>query len=78
MAGRGWDEHAGVELFQEDDGLVLLLLWRAPATRALIEERRAGHYALFWPGLACTSGIAWSRLAKCSFEGVDTPFVEDF
>ena len=55
-----------------------LLLWRAPATRALIEEHRARHYALFWPGLACTSGIAWSRLAKCSFEGVDTPFVEDF
>ena len=49
-----------------------------PATRAVVEERRAGHYALICPGWACTNGIAWSRLAKCSFEGVDNPVVENF
>ena len=50
----------------------------APATRAVVEDRRARHYALICPGWACTNGIAWSRLAKCSFEGVDNPFVENF
>ena len=34
-----------------------------------------GFASTFW---ACASGIAWSRLAKCSFEGVGNSFVATF
>ena len=44
--------------------------------------RHAGT-TVAWSGFAstfcsCTSGIAWSRLAKCSFEGVGNSFVATF
>ena len=55
------------------------------ATRALTassldddRDSRGAHGAFICPGWACTNGIVWSRLAKCSFEGVDNPYVENF
>ena len=52
---------------------------RALTASSLDDDRDSrGAHGLICPSWACTNGIVWSRLTKCSFEGVDNPYVENF